>query len=181
MTLRNAKLSTKISGAILGIFLASTIIMFATQNILSSMSFTSTLGHIENSTTELQRASARDILREVQFATEVSLQRGEFVQFTLFAERQDEIEEIREFSFYDDKGILTLSSNAELVGQQIDQEIWQKVLDSKELLVIETHEDICFYRNYSAAVINAGRMGVFSKADWIPSRMWRLFLRSVET
>ena len=36
-------------------------------------------------------------------------------------------------------------------------------------------------RNYSAAVMNAGRVGVFSKADWIPSRMWRLFLRSVET
>ncbi len=146
MTLRNSKLSTKISGAILGIFLVSTIIMFATQNILSSMSFKSTLGNIENSTTELQRASARDILREVQFATEVSLQRGEFVQFTLFAERQDEIEEIREFSFYDDKGKLTLSSNAELVGQQIDEEMWQKVLDSEELLVIETHEDICFYQ-----------------------------------
>ncbi len=36
-------------------------------------------------------------------------------------------------------------------------------------------------RNYSAAVIIAGRRGVFSKADWIPSRMWSLFLRSVET
>ena len=35
--------------------------------------------------------------------------------------------------------------------------------------------------NYSATLIIGGRMGDFSKADWIPSRIFRSFLRNVET
>jgi len=35
--------------------------------------------------------------------------------------------------------------------------------------------------NYSAANIHAGRFGDWWKADWMPFRIFRSFLRSVET
>ena len=60
------------------------------------------LADVQASTLVMKRESARDLLREVKFATEGSLQRNETVQFERFAEQQKQLAEVNEFSFVGD-------------------------------------------------------------------------------
>ena len=145
MSLVRMTLSKKISGAILGTFVVSTAVLFCIQRHFYSSGFAKVMGGVEQTTLSLKRDGATDILREVKLATEGSLQRGEYAAFTRFAERQKELEEVKEFSFYGWSGKIELSSDPKHVGEQIEADIWKKAQENKDLFVLEGADAFAFY------------------------------------
>ena len=143
--LQRISLSKKIVGAIVMTCLLSTSSLFYVQYSQYARNSETILSDLERSVTEQKREDARDILREVMFATEGSLQRGESVQFMRFAKQQAEVEEIEEFSFYGKAGKIELSSHPELVGNPLDEELWKKAQKKQDLFIVESHDTIEFY------------------------------------
>ena len=76
-------------------------------------------------------------MREVKIATERSLQRGEFSQFMDFAKKQEQLEEIRAFSFYGKTGAVELSSDAERVGQTLPEALWEQTRNAEDIVTVE--------------------------------------------
>jgi methyl-accepting chemotaxis protein len=138
-------ISTRIGGAILGVFLLATLALAALQQYLFSRSFDVVLGGLGQSVLNLKRDDALDLLKEVKLATEGSLQRGEFESFLNFAKKQSELKEIEEFSFVNKEAKVELSSDQKLVGEKLDPKIWSKAQDSKEQFIVENDETFSFY------------------------------------
>jgi len=138
-------LSRKIALVILGVFVPSGVIMAIVQHVLYSKNFVTVLGSLEQSINELKRNDALDILQEVKIATEGSLQRGEHAQFMNFAQQQQRLKEIREFSFYGGEGKVELSSDPKAVGRAIDPALWSKAQGTKDVFVVENDKALLFY------------------------------------
>ena len=100
MKLGKITLLKKMAGAILGIVLLSSLVMFCVQHVLYSRNFETAFANLQKSTLDVKRDGARDILREIKIATQSSLARGEYAKFTLLADKQKELGEIQAFSFY---------------------------------------------------------------------------------
>ena len=139
-------MSKKIAGSILLICVISMLGQFGLQHSWYSANFEDILADLEESIAEQQRGGAEDILREVMFATESSLQRDESVQFMQFAEQQAEVEEIKEFSFYGKSGKVELSSDPSKVGEPLPMELWGKAGHTRELMLVESDHTIEFYQ-----------------------------------
>ncbi len=142
---KTMSLSAKIAAAILGIFILSTAALFGIQQSLYSRNFKGVLGNLQQSVMELKREAAQDVLLEVKIASAGSLERGEFNQFMNFAKQQEQLKEIRAFSFYGKAGKVELSSDPARIGQPAAAELWEKAQGSRELFVIENDEAFSFY------------------------------------
>jgi methyl-accepting chemotaxis protein len=138
-------MSTRIGGAILGVFLLATLTLSILQQYLYSRNFASVIGNLSQSISQLKLDDALDLLQEVKFATESSLQRGEFESFMNFAKQQSNLKEIQEFSFINKDAKVEQSSDPRKVGATLDAGIWKKIQDSKELITMETRDDLLFY------------------------------------
>ncbi len=138
-------MSKRIAVAIVGIFVVSTLLLCFVQQYLFSQSFEKVLVDVEQSTLDLKRESARDLLREVRIAVEGSLQRGEYVAFTRFSQRQAELEEVRAFSFLDENRQIKLSSDEGQIGQTIDTALWEKIEQADDALLVEDDELLSYY------------------------------------
>ena len=139
-------LGRKITLAIMAICVLSMAFLFLIVNSLYSGSFQNTLSKIEHSVLDVKRQSARDLMREIVFATEKSLQRGENVQFMAFAEQQAKLEEIRAFSFFDRDREIELSSDSQRIGQSIDLEVWNEAEQSGQMVVREADNLLSMYQ-----------------------------------
>lgn len=138
-------LAKKIIGTILGIFVVSTFALVAMQYVLYSRNAERTLAGIEESVINVKRNDAQDIMREVKISVQGSLQRGEFKQFTDFAEQQKELAEVRAFSFYNKDGKAELSSDNARVGQPLEAAILKQAQEAKDMFVVETGEMLSLY------------------------------------
>jgi len=138
-------LSKKIASAILVVFVISTVALLLIQQGLYSSNFDAILGNLDQSVMEMKREAAEDLLREITIATEGSLQRGEFVQFTNFARQQEQLKDIRAFSFVGKEGMVELSSDHDRIGQPLAPELWEKAQESGELFIVESQNIISFY------------------------------------
>jgi methyl-accepting chemotaxis protein len=138
-------ISTRIGAAILGVFLLATLSLAGVQQYLYSRNFEAVLGDLGQSVSNLKRDDAMDLLKEVKLAIEGSLQRGEFDSFMNFANKQSNLKEIQEFSFFNKDAKVELSSDSQQVGTALDAEIWKKALDGKELFKIENEKTFSFY------------------------------------
>ncbi|MBN1588237.1 MAG: HAMP domain-containing protein [Pirellulales bacterium] len=136
----------RIAGSILLICAFATLTVFAIQHALYSRSFQFVLADLHKSVIEQKLDSARDILREVVFATESSLQQGEYAQFMRFAQQQTEMEEIREFSFFGRSRKLELSSDSSRLGSLLPEELWMRAQDREEPFVVEDDLTLSFYQ-----------------------------------
>ena len=145
LKLKTMSLSVKITGTIVGIFVLSTAVLFVIQQVLYARSVNAILGDLQKSVMELKREAAQDVLLEVKTATAGSLQRGEFAQFMNFAKQQEQLKEIRAFSFYGSAGKVELSSDPARIGQAAAAELWQKAQAARELFVVENDEAFSFY------------------------------------
>jgi methyl-accepting chemotaxis protein len=93
----------------------------------------------------MKRDSARDILREVKIATEGSIARGEYDVFTNFAKKQNDIGEIRAFSFYGRAGKVELSSDTRRLDQAISPDLWKQLQATDDVVANENGEMFSFY------------------------------------
>jgi hypothetical protein len=125
---------------------------FWAQRTLDSSAFNRTLGGFETEVIAMKRDAARDVMREIQFATERSLQRGEFDQFRSFAARQKELSEITEFSFINERGTVELSSLPDAVGKPLDAELWREISAADGLVM---REDGQFFTMFSPLRVDA--------------------------
>ena len=139
-------LGRRITLAILTICILSMVGLFIVVNGLYSGSFQKTLGKIEQSVLDVKREAARDLMREIVFATEKSLQRGENVQFMSFAEQQSKLEEIRAFSFCGRNQKIELSSDSKRIGEPIDPGVWRQAELSHEMIVREADNLLSMYQ-----------------------------------
>ena len=144
MTRRTLSLSRKIFLLTVCIFATATGGLFFVQSRLYRADFRTTMTGVETSVLDLKRESARDLLSEIKVATEASLQRGEYVQFTQLAKRQKELREIEEFSFISKSAKVELSSRPDRVGQTVDAELWKKVQGSNDLVATEDNDHFGF-------------------------------------
>jgi methyl-accepting chemotaxis protein len=138
-------ISTRIGGAILGVFLLATLALAVLQQYLYSRNFANVLGNLSQSIAQLKLDDAMDLLQEIKFATEGSLQRGEFDLFMNFAKQQSKLKEIQEFSFIGQNAKVEQSSDTKKIGNTLDPEIWKKVCNSQELITIENQDTLLFY------------------------------------
>jgi methyl-accepting chemotaxis protein len=145
MKLANLNLLTKISGAVLGIVVLSSIALFFVQHTQYSEGFDRVLSEIQESSLELKREAAKDILTEVKIATENSLARGEYDSFMNFAKQQKQLGEIRAFSFYGRMGKVELSSEQGRVGQAMESDLWRRAEKSPEMFAVENEQFFSFY------------------------------------
>ncbi len=146
MSLCKLNVAKRITLAILGTFFFSTTVLFVVQQWLHARGMRDILSDVRQSTLEIKRQSVRDLLREVKFATEGSLQRGESVQFMRFANQQKELDEIRAFSFIDANHEVQLSSDAARVGQKLDATIWGQVEASSSFVEVESDDMLALYQ-----------------------------------
>ncbi len=138
-------ISMRIGGAILGVFLLATLTLTVLQQHLYSNNFQTVLDGLHQSISKMKIDDALDILQEIKFATESSLQRGEFESFMNFAKQQSNLKEIQEFSFISKDAKVEQSSDSQKVGTTLDSEIWKTIRDSKELITIENQDTLLFY------------------------------------
>jgi hypothetical protein len=105
-------ISTRIGAAILGVFLLATLALTVLQQYLYTRNFETVLGDLSQSISNVKLDDALDLLQEIKFATESSLQRGEFESFMNFAKQQSKLKEIQEFSFISRDAKVEHSSDA---------------------------------------------------------------------
>ena len=77
----------------LGLFVGLLIPLFFFANFLYVGNIENLLERFQGSMIQIERESARDLLREIKIAVEGSLQRGEYAKFMNFAKKQEELEE----------------------------------------------------------------------------------------
>jgi methyl-accepting chemotaxis protein len=138
-------LSTRIGAAILGVFLLVSLALAAIQQYLYTRNFETVLRDLRQSVSNMKLDDAMDLLKEVKFATESSLQRGEFESFMNFAKQQSNLKEIQEFSFISRDAKVEQSSDSRKLGTILDPEIWKKVQGGTELITIENQDALLFY------------------------------------
>ncbi len=146
MRFSNLSLFKQITWTLVVMCLLTTVAQFLVQHFQYSHSFGSIFQTVRQGAIQQKQSDAQAILREVLFATNSSLQRGEKEVFMEFARQQKSIEEIQEFSFLDKTGKVELSSNAQAVNRAIDPALWDKLRQSRECVVEETDDRFNFYQ-----------------------------------
>ena len=126
--------------------MVATVAQFLVQHFQYSRSFDAIFQTVQQGAIEQKRSDAQAILREVLFATNNSLQRGEKEVFLEFARQQKSIEEIQEFSFVGKTGNVELSSNAQAVNRAVEPEVWNNLRQSRDCVVRETDDRFEFYQ-----------------------------------
>jgi methyl-accepting chemotaxis protein len=145
MTLGKITLLKKMAGAILGIVLLSSLVMFCVQHVLYSRNFETAFANLQKSTMDVKRDGARDILREIKIATQGSLARGEYAKFTLFADKQKELGEIQAFSFYNCSGKAELSSDRSRIGEALPIDVLEKARSEHDMFEAESDMVLSLY------------------------------------
>ena len=104
MRFSNLSLFKQITWTLVAMCLAATTAQFLVQHFQYSQSFDTIFQTVRQGAIQQKQSDAQAILREVLFATNSSLQRGEKEVFMEFARQQKSIEEIQEFSFVGKSG-----------------------------------------------------------------------------
>jgi len=139
-------LGKKICGIILAVFVLSTFTLMVIQHVLYSRNADRTLTAVERSVENMKQRDAKDVLLEVKNAVEGSLQRGEYKQFTTFAEQQKQLTEIRAFSFFNKEGKTELSSDTQRVGQALDASVFQKAKTTTDAFLVDGKQVFSYYQ-----------------------------------
>ena len=139
-------LTRKIFVISLGLFVGLLVPLFFIANFLYVGNIENLLNRFQGSMIEIERESARDLLREIKIAVEGSLQRGEYSKFMNFAKKQQELEEINEFSFFGREGKIELSSVNKRIGDGIDQKVWAEAQAKRDLIVHETEDILSLFQ-----------------------------------
>ena len=139
-------LGKKICGIILTIFVVSTFTLMVIQHVLYSRNADRTLAAVEKSVENMKHRDAKDVLLEVKNAVEGSLQRGEYKQFTMFAEQQKQLTEIRAFSFINKEGKTELSSDPQRVGRSLDATVFQQAKKTSDAFLVEGEKVFSYYQ-----------------------------------
>lgn len=96
----------------------------------------------------MSEQAARDLLAEIKISVGSSLQPGEASKFMDLAQKQVQLKQLKEFSFYGPKGELELSSNESTQRKTVPAEVFEKARESRELVVVgndEASKTLCFY------------------------------------
>jgi methyl-accepting chemotaxis protein len=142
----NLSLFKQITWTLVAMCLVTTVAQFFVQHMQYSSSFGKIFQTVRQGAIQQKQSDAQAILREVLFATNSSLQRGEKEVFMGFARQQKSIEEIEEFSFLGKTGKVELSSNPQAVNRAIDAQLWNKLRQSSECVVQENDDQFNFYQ-----------------------------------
>ncbi len=140
MRFSNLSLFKQITWTLVAMCLVTTVAQFLVQHFQYSHSFETIFQTVRQGAIQQKQSDAQAILREVLFATKKLVASGEKEAFMEFARQQKSIEEIQEFSFLDKTGKVELSSNAQAVNRVTDPELWEKLRQSQECVVLETDE-----------------------------------------
>jgi methyl-accepting chemotaxis protein len=94
---------------------------------------------------QLSVDSARDLVAEIKIGIGEALQPGEGERFLHIAEKQKQLKELREFSFYGPDRTVELSSEPEAMGRTIDPEIWAEGESTGELVIRDREDRLELY------------------------------------
>ncbi|MBP7934636.1 MAG: HAMP domain-containing protein [Phycisphaerae bacterium] len=139
-------LGKKICGIILAVFVLSTFTLMVIQHVLYSRNVDRTLAAVEKSVEDMKHRDGRDVLLEVKNAVEGSLQRGEYKLFTMFAEQQKQLTEIRAFSFFNKEGKTELSSDPQRVGQALSAALFEQAKKTSEAILVDSDAVFSYYQ-----------------------------------
>lgn len=141
------RLSTKIFGLTLILFLICMVVMQVVGQSMISSNMHNVLDKIQESMVEIKKDSARDLLGEIKIAAGGALLPGETTKFEHLNRLQSEaLKELQEFTFINDKRIVEMSSDPKRIGAKIPEEIWEQAEKTKKLV---DREDSNYLELYS--------------------------------
>jgi len=149
-------LGKKIFLAILTLFCAATVAQQLASVALNRRGFgtvmdefTESLNSMRDETAgnlhQLSVESARDLMAEIKIGIGEALQPGEGKRFLHIAEKQKQLSELREFSFFGPDGRIELSSNEGAMGRQVDAEVWAEGERTAKLVIRERDDRLELY------------------------------------
>jgi methyl-accepting chemotaxis protein len=132
-------------------FVAFAVVIQITIYYLVESNFEDVLSQIQTSLGEMNEQvvrdfmvmseqSAQDLLEEIKIAVGDSLQPGESAKFVHLAEKQRQLEQLKEFSFYGPDKTLELSSNADTAKPKVPDDVWEEAKLNHKLVTRGTAE-----------------------------------------
>jgi methyl-accepting chemotaxis protein len=156
-------LSKKIFIIMLGLFVGVSLLLTGVTTYLNRDGFSRILAEFEQSLDvmsdeteqsmqDMHLQSARDLVSEIKIAIGESLQPGEAQKFLYIAKKQTEMDGLDEFSFYGPDGSVELSSDTEVVGRQVESDVWTEGAASRELVI---RKDDAYLHMYEPLFVDA--------------------------
>ena len=106
----------------------------------------------------LSEQAARDLMKEIKVAAGDSLQPGESSKFAHLAQKQADLEQLKEFNFYGPEGTLELSSNPDTRQRTVPGDVMQEARASSKLVVRGTEESAVTLRFYEPLFADEDRV-----------------------
>ncbi|MDX2110847.1 MAG: methyl-accepting chemotaxis protein [Verrucomicrobiota bacterium] len=117
-------------------------------------SVSNTLGTVQHDNYNLIHketlAHAEDMHESIQFCISGYLQRGEMDIFAKVGNLKKNINELDEFSLYNVDGVLTYSTNSDLLKSRLDPQLHKSFVSNHEMIMQETDSNVIIFKPYSA-------------------------------
>ncbi len=124
------------------------------EKVLSQ--FSASMNEMKEQTTadfmKISEQLARDLIKEMKIGAGDSLQPGESVKFQHLADKQGQLDQLKEFALYGPDGTLQLSSNSSSTNRQIPADVLEEAKKTGKLVVRGTAESDKTLRFYEPLV-----------------------------
>ena len=131
-------------------FAATVIVVVTVIGLLQYLSTNHLLSRLSDDNVALlskqQEARAVSLNDAIQFSIQRFLERGQMEVFSEVPKLQQQVEGFKEFSLYNQKGLVTYSSDKAALKRPIDPDLKARLYQSPEKLVRETNEIIEIYQ-----------------------------------
>jgi methyl-accepting chemotaxis protein len=159
MNLTKMNLAKKILATTLVPFIIFAVVVQLTTNYFTKTNFEKVLAQFSTSMNEMKDQTtadfikiseqlARDLIKEMKIGAGDSLQPGESIKFQHLADKQTQLDQLKEFALYGSDGSLQLSSNANSTNKQLPAEVLDEAKKTGKLVVrgtAETDKTLRFY------------------------------------
>jgi methyl-accepting chemotaxis protein len=159
MNLKKMNLAKKILATTLVPFIIFAVVVQVTTNYFTKTNFEKVLAQFSTSMNEMKDQTtadfikiseqlARDLIKEMKIGAGDSLQPGESIKFQHLADKQTQLDQLKEFALYGSDGSLQLSSNANSTNKQVPAEVLDEAKKTGKLVVrgtAETDKTLRFY------------------------------------
>jgi hypothetical protein len=163
MNLTKMNLAKKILATTLVPFVVFALVVQVTTNYFTKINFEKVLSQFSTSMNEMKEQTtadfmkiseqlARDLIKEMKISAGDSLQPGESIKFQHLAEKQTQLEQLKEFALFGPDGKLQLSSNSSSTNRQIPADVIEEAKKTGKLVVRGTEESDKTLRFYEPLV-----------------------------
>jgi methyl-accepting chemotaxis protein len=163
MKVTKMNLARKILATTLIPFVIFAVVVQVTTNYFTKTNFEKVLSQFSTSMTQMKEQTtadfmkiseqlARDLIKEMKIGAGDSLQPGESIKFQHLADKQGQLDQLKEFALYGPDGTLQLSSNSSSTNRQVPADVLEEAKKTGKLVVRGTAESDKAMRFYEPLV-----------------------------